>query len=66
MYKLIKHGDVFNSPIKKFVCDTYEEALSIKESILFGSVLYVVSEDKYYIYNSKQQWIKQEGEVDYV
>lgn len=66
MYKLIKQGHVYQSPIKKFTCNTFEEALQITEDIPFGSVLYVVKTYTYYIYNSLQQWIPQGRSVDYV
>ena len=66
MYKLIKEGKQFCSPIKKYICNTDNEVNDIKEQILFGSVLYVVDTYKYYIYNSKKQWIEVKGQVDYV
>ena len=66
MYKLIKEGKQFRSPIKKYICNTYNEVNDIKESIPFSSVLYVVDTYKYYIYNSKKQWIEVKGQVDYV
>ena len=66
MYKLIKQGKSYDTPVKKFTCNDYEEILQINEEIPFGSVLYVTNTHTYYIYNGEQRWIPQSGSVDYV
>lgn len=66
MFKLIKRGKDYDTPIKKFICNNYEDASQITESIPFGSVLYVTTTSTYYIYNSENKWIPQNGSVDYV
>lgn len=60
MYKMIKQGKQFCSPIKKFVCDNYSEldniplTKGIKDSI--GDRVFVINESKYYIRNSNGEW----------
>ena len=66
MYKLISKGKQFIVPIKKFFCDNFDDILTVTESISFGSVLYVINEHKYYIYNSHNCWMPQKGVVGYV
>lgn len=69
MFKMIKKGKAFCSPIKNFVCDTEDELENIKndlEEIPFASVAYVTSTKKNYVFNGNKEWIFVKGVADYV
>ena len=69
MYKMIKQGKQFCSPIKKFVCDNFEELENITQTVKnipYASVAYVSYTKTYYVYNSEEKWIEVKGVIDYV